>query len=98
MPDTAALQTFLKTIFSSNKLLGVADLFSGGALTNFSIIMMGLGPFINATIIIQLLSQVVPKLEALNKEGEQGRRQLNNTPAGSPCAGARAVVWHDLLG
>jgi len=46
-------------------------------LTNFSIIMMGVGPYINASIIIQLLTQVVPKLEALSKEGEMGRRKLN---------------------
>src|ERR1035437_9404802 len=77
VPNNAALATFLKTIFSSNRLLGVADLFSGGALTNFSIIMMGVGPFINASIIIQLLTQVVPKFEALSKEGEAGRKQLN---------------------
>jgi preprotein translocase subunit SecY len=77
VPDNAALARFLTTLFSSNKLLGFADLFSGGALTNFSIIMMGLGPYINASIIIQLLTPVVPKLEALSKEGDSGRQRLN---------------------
>lgn len=77
VPNNAALATFLRTLFSSNKLLGFADLFSGGALTNFSIIMMGVGPFINASIIMQLLQQAVPSLEALSKEGEQGREKLN---------------------
>ncbi len=77
VPDNAALANFLKTIFSSNQILGFADLFSGGALTNFSIVMMGVGPYINASIIIQLLTQVVPKLEALSKEGEMGRRKIN---------------------
>jgi preprotein translocase subunit SecY len=48
VPDNAGLANFLRTLFNSNKLLGVADLFSGGALTNFSIIMMGVGPYINA--------------------------------------------------
>ncbi len=76
VPNNAALATFLKTIFNSNKVLGFADLFSGGALTNFSVIMMGVGPYINASIIIQLLTQVVPRLESLNKEGEMGRRKL----------------------
>jgi preprotein translocase subunit SecY len=76
VPDNAALANFLRTIFNSNKVLGFADLFSGGALTNFSIIMMGVGPYINASIIIQLLTQVVPKFEALSKEGEMGRRKL----------------------
>ncbi len=77
VPNNAALAQFLRTLFNSNRLLGFADLFSGGALTNFSIIMMGVGPFINASIIIQLLTQVIPKLEALSKEGEAGRQKIN---------------------
>ncbi|HEX3081966.1 MAG TPA: preprotein translocase subunit SecY, partial [Candidatus Saccharimonadia bacterium] len=77
VPDNAALANFLKYIFNSNKILGFADVFSGGALANFSIIMMGVGPYINASIIMQLLQQVVPKFESLSKEGEQGRRKLN---------------------
>ncbi|GAC1369092.1 MAG: preprotein translocase subunit SecY [Candidatus Saccharimonadales bacterium] len=77
VPDNAALANFLRSIFNSNKILGFADVFSGGALANFSIIMMGVGPYINASIIMQLLQQVVPSLEALSKEGEQGRRRLN---------------------
>lgn len=77
VPDMANLQRFLLKLFNSNPLLGFANLFSGGAMSNFSIIMMGLGPFINASIIMQLLGQVVPKLEALNKEGESGRNKIN---------------------
>lgn len=77
VPDNAALATFLRTLFNSNKLLGFADLFSGGALTNFSIVMMGVGPYINASIIMQLMQQVIPSLEALAKEGESGRQKLN---------------------
>src|ERR1035437_4433331 len=76
VPDNAALSNFLKTIFNSNKVLGFADVFSGGALANFSIIMMGVGPYINASIIIQLLTQVIPSLESLSKEGEMGRRKI----------------------
>jgi len=77
VPDNAALSNFLTTVFNSNKLLGFADLFSGGALTNFSIVMMGVGPYINASIITQLLTQVIPRMEALSKEGEMGRRKIN---------------------
>ncbi len=77
VPDNAALANFLNSIFNSNKVLGFADLFSGGALSNFSIVMMGVGPYINASIIIQLMTQIVPKFEALSKEGEMGRRKLN---------------------
>jgi preprotein translocase subunit SecY len=77
VPDNAALSNFLTTVFNSNKLLGFADLFSGGALTNFSIVMMGVGPYINASIITQLLTQVIPRMEAMSKEGEMGRRKIN---------------------
>lgn len=77
VPDTAKLQSFLLRLFQSNPLLGFANLFTGGALSSFSILLMGLGPYINASIIIQLLSQVVPQLEALQKEGEAGRNKLN---------------------
>jgi preprotein translocase subunit SecY len=77
VPDNNALSNFLKTIFESNNALGFANVFSGGALTNFSIIMMGVGPYINASIIIQLLTQVIPQLESLNKEGEMGRRKIS---------------------
>lgn len=77
VPDTAKLQSFLLKLFQSNPLLGFANLFTGGALSSFSILLMGLGPYINASIIIQLLSQVVPQLEALQKEGEAGRNKLN---------------------
>ena len=77
VPDNAALANFLKTLFNSNKVLGFANLFSGGALTNFSIILMGVGPYINASIIIQLLTSVIPSLESLSKEGEAGRKKIN---------------------
>ncbi len=78
VPDTVKLQSFLLRLFQQSPLLGFANLFSGGAMTNFSIILMGLGPYINASIIIQLLTQVVPKLEQLSKEGEQGRNKINH--------------------
>lgn len=77
VPNAAGLQRFLLNLFQNNNLLGFANLFSGGAMSNFSVVLMGVGPFINASIIIQLLSHVVPKLEALTKEGEQGRNKLN---------------------
>lgn len=50
----------------------------GGGLEQFSIILMGLAPYINATIIIQLLTVIIPSLEALKKEGEQGQKKINN--------------------
>jgi len=78
VPDSTKLQVFLAKLFQSSSILGFVNLFSGGALANFSILLMGLGPYINASIIIQLLTQVVPKLEALSKEGEAGRNKINH--------------------
>ena len=66
----------LRQLFQNNQLLGMLDLFSGGAMRNFSIATMGVYPYITASIIMQLLVPVIPQLEALNKEGEQGRKQM----------------------
>ena len=67
----------LQSFFSGNQLLGLIDLFSGGGLVNFSIIALGIGPYISASIVFQLLTMVVPTLEELSKEGEQGREKIN---------------------
>ncbi len=77
LDDPTQLRQLLNNIFDSQQLLGFLDLISGGALSNFSIMLMGLGPYINASIIMQLLSKAVPKLEAISKEGEAGRRKIN---------------------
>ncbi len=67
----------LKSLFSQNQFLGLLDIFSGGTLANFSVMALGLNPYINASIILQLLTMVFPKLEALSKEGESGRQKIN---------------------
>jgi preprotein translocase subunit SecY len=67
----------LQELFSGSQLLGLLDIFSGGTLANFSIMALGLGPYINASIALQLLTMVFPKLEALSKEGEFGREKIN---------------------
>jgi preprotein translocase subunit SecY len=67
----------LKLVFDQNSLLGIFAAFTGGTMDNFSVALMGLSPYINASIIIQLMTVVIPKLETLSKEGEQGRRVLN---------------------
>lgn len=67
----------LKQLFTQNQLLGMLDLFSGGGMQNFSVVTLGLNPYINASIIMQLLTMVFPKLEELSKEGEAGRERLN---------------------
>lgn len=70
--DTAQL----KTIFKSNAVLGFLNIFSGNALKNMSVAAMGVYPYVTASIIMQLLVPIVPSLQAMTKEGEQGRRQI----------------------
>lgn len=67
----------LKSMFDSSAFLSLLDVFSGGTLGNFSIMALGLNPYINASIIFQMLGMVVPKLEALQKEGDYGRQKIN---------------------
>lgn len=67
----------LANLFSTSQLLQLLDLFTGGTLLNFSIIALGLNPYINASIIMQLLGIIVPKIEELQKEGEYGRQKIN---------------------
>src|SRR3954471_16189915 len=77
-PET--LRQVLQNLFTTSKtpaLLSFIDVLSGGALANFSIMLVGLGPYINASIIMQLLTKAIPKLEAMNKEGEYGRKRIN---------------------
>jgi len=71
--DLPALQEF----FNRNKIFGLLNMFSGGTMESFSIVMMGVAPYINASIIMQLLTMIVPSIEALSKEGERGRQKLN---------------------
>jgi preprotein translocase subunit SecY len=68
----------LAAFFAKNAgtLFGMFNMFSGGALENFSIFALGIMPYISASIIIQLLTVVIPQLEALSKEGESGRRKI----------------------
>ena len=78
--DPATLKQILQNLFEATKgtqLLSFIDVLSGGALANFSIMLVGLGPYINASIIMQLMTKAIPKLEALSKEGEFGRKKIN---------------------
>ncbi len=67
----------LQQLFSQNQFLGLVDIFSGGSLGNFSIALMGVAPYINASIIMQLMTMAIPQIEALSKEGDYGRRKIN---------------------
>ncbi|MEK7211913.1 MAG: preprotein translocase subunit SecY [Patescibacteria group bacterium] len=67
----------LKKFFQSNQLFGLVNVFSGGTMENFSVVMLGVAPYITASIIFQLLTMIVPKLEELSKEGEYGQKKIN---------------------
>jgi preprotein translocase subunit SecY len=78
--DPETLRQVLQNLFTAEdtpQLLNVVNILSGGALANFSIMIAGLGPYINASIIMQLLRRAVPKFEAMQKEGEYGQKKLN---------------------
>ena len=77
IPAAGIDRTSLAALFSGSPLLSLLDVFSGGTLANFSIMALGLNPYINASIIFQLLTFVVPSLEELSKEGEFGQEKIN---------------------
>lgn len=78
IPAPGADLSGLQAISARNELLQMFSLLTGGSTENFSIVLMGISPYINASIIIQLLTVVIPKLENLSKEGEHGRRKINS--------------------
>lgn len=80
LSDPQTLKQVLENLFNNSntpQLLSFINVLSGGALAHFSIMIAGLGPYINASIIMQLLTKAIPKLEALQKEGEYGQKKIN---------------------
>src|SRR6476661_4712013 len=71
-----ASQTALAQLFQGQALLGLLDLFSGGGLSRFSVVAMGMNPYINATIIMQLMTVISERIKEISKEGEAGRRRI----------------------
>src|ERR1043166_7860368 len=69
-------QAVEKMFGGNNSLLGLVDVFSGGALRRMSLFAMGITPYINASIIMQMLTLAIPQLEVMQKEGESGRKQI----------------------
>ncbi len=67
----------LRMLFERNAMLGMLDMFSGGAMRNFSIAAMGVFPYITSSIIMMLLVPVIPQLQAISREGEAGRHKIN---------------------
>lgn len=77
IPAAGIDRTTLTSLFLGSPLLSLLDVFSGGTLANFSVMALGLNPYINASIIFQLLGYVVPSIEELQKEGEYGQEKIN---------------------
>jgi len=77
VPVPGADPTKLAQFFNNNALFGLLDLFSGGGLSRFSVVGLGVNPYINASIIMQLMTGVIPALTALQREGEYGRNKIN---------------------
>ncbi|HUR16395.1 MAG TPA: preprotein translocase subunit SecY [Candidatus Limnocylindrales bacterium] len=77
VPVPAVDQEAVRGLIESQTFLQLLDLFSGGGLSSFSIVAMGVNPYINASIIMQLMTGVVPRLQALSREGEYGRTRIN---------------------
>lgn len=77
LAEPTKLKEVIDSVVSSTDFGGFLNLLSGGALASFSIVLVGLSPFITASIITQLLTKAIPKLEELHKDGESGRRKIN---------------------
>lgn len=89
----------LAQLFARSPILSLLDIFSGGTLANFSVLALGLNPYINASIIMQLATLIFPKLEELSKEGEVGRAKINQYTRflTVPLAATQAVGMYLLL-
>jgi len=89
----------LRNFFAQNQLLSLLDIFSGGTLANLSIAALGLNPYINASVMMQLLTLVFPQLEALQKEGEYGRAKINQYTriATIPISIAQSIGMYGIL-
>lgn len=77
LAEPTALREVINSVISGTDFGGFLNLLSGGALASFSIVLVGLTPFITASVISQLLTKAIPRLEELHKDGESGRRKIN---------------------
>jgi len=99
IPAAGINKESLQALFLGSPLLSLLDVFSGGTLANFSVMALGLNPYINTSIIFQLLAYVIPSLEELQKEGEYGQEKLNQYQRylTVPLAAVQAFAMYSLL-
>ena len=97
--DTQTLRQAVDSLVNSTDLGGFINLISGGGLTNLSIILVGLSPYITASIVMQLLTKAVPRLEELSQDGESGRRKINQWTriASIPLAVLQSIAYIFIL-
>lgn len=99
LAEPTQLRDAISSVLGQTDLGGILNILSGGALASFSIVLVGLSPFITASIIIQLLTKAIPKLEELHKDGESGRRKIQQWTRRItiPLAIAQSVAFIFLL-
>ena len=97
--DTQTFKQAVDSLVNSTDLGGFINLISGGGLTNLSIILVGLSPYITASIVMQLLTKAVPRLEELSQDGESGRRKINQWTriASIPLAVLQSIAYIFIL-
>ena len=77
LAEPTALKDVISHAISSNSFGGFLNLLTGGALASFSIMLVGLSPYITASVFTQMLTKAIPRVEEMNKDGESGRRRIN---------------------
>ena len=97
IPIPGIIPEQLDNLFRNNQLLGFLDLFSGGALRRMSIVALGVFPYITASIVIQLLTPVIPSLQDISREGESGRIKMNRMVHGLTVPIAVAQGYGQLI-
>ena len=91
--DGTALRNFMDN--AGQGIGGMLSMFTGGAIKRMGIFALGIMPYISASIIIQLLASMIPALEQMKKEGDAGRKKMNQwTRYGTVCSGRPARFWH----
>lgn len=93
IPVPGVNAAMIERLFTSGNLFGLLDLFSGGALSKFSIFAMSITPYINASIITQLLTVVIPTLEEWSKEGAEGAKKSTKSTATQRLAWVPFRLW-----
>ena len=97
--DTTTFREAVNKLVNNTDLGGFINLISGGGLTNLSIILVGLSPYITASIVMQLLTKAIPSMEELSKDGETGRRKINQWTriASIPLAVLQSIAYIFIL-